>query len=111
MLNKVLWLFLSIHFLGSHLNFLPRSNRVSNTSFSGCLEFVSESHVPPSLDVCPSRHVTSLILPSLGVMPKIPTALHLPVAHIDDITRLIAIYNDTYKFAAYPNSIFAGICS
>ena len=44
---------------------------VSNTSFSGCLEFVSESRVPPSLDVCLSRHVISLILPSLGVMPRI----------------------------------------
>ena len=78
---------------------------VSNTSFSGCLEFVSESRVPPSLDVCPSRHIISLILPSLGVMLRIPTALHLPVAHIDDITRLIAICNNTYKFAAYPYSI------
>ena len=38
-------------------------------------------------------------------MLRIPTALHLPVAHIDNITRLIAICNDTYKFAAYPYSI------
>jgi len=43
---------------------------VSNTSFLGYLEFMSESHIPPSLDVCPSRHVISLILPSLGVIPR-----------------------------------------
>ena len=78
---------------------------VSNTSFSGCLEFVSESSVPPSLGVCPSRHIISLILPSLGVMLRIPNALHLPVAHTDDITRLIAICNKPYKFVAYPYSI------
>ena len=66
---------------------------------------MSESRVPLSLDVCPSRHIISLILPSLGVMLRKPTALHLPVAHIDDITRLIAIYNNTCKFAAYPYSI------
>jgi len=30
--------------------------------------------------------------------------LHLLVAHIDDITRLIAICNDTYKFVAYSYS-------
>ena len=34
-----------------------------------------------------------------------PTALHLPVAYIDDITKPIAICNNTYKFAAYPYSI------
>ena len=39
-------------------------------------------------------------------MLRIPTTLHLPVAHIDDITRLIAICNDIYKFAAYTYSIF-----
>jgi len=78
---------------------------VSSTSFLGCLEFVFESRVPPSLDVCPFRHVISLILSSLGVMPRIPTALHLSVAHIDDITRLIVICNDTYKFTAYTYSI------
>jgi len=78
---------------------------VSNTSLLGCLEFVSESHVPPSLDMCPSRHVISLILLSLGVMPRVPTALHLPIAHIDDITRLIVICNDTCKFVAYTYSI------
>ena len=79
----------------------------SDSSFSGCLEFVSESNVPSfkGLDVCPLRHVISLILSSLGVVPRIPTTLHLPVAHIDDITRSIAICNDTYKFAANPYNI------
>ena len=56
----------------------------SVSSFSGCLEFVPESNVPPSagINVCPPRHVISLILSLLGVMPRIPTALHLHVAHI-----------------------------
>jgi len=75
---------------------------LSNASFFGCLEFVSESNVPPSvgLDVCPSRRSIYLILLSLGVMPRVTTAFHLPVAYIDDIIRLIAICNDIYKFAA-----------
>ena len=30
-----------------------------------------------------------------------PTILHFLVAYIDDITRPIAIYNDTHKFAPY----------
>ena len=87
------------------LEFLTKVQQmISNTSCSGCLEFVSESHVPPSLDVRPPTHVISLILPSLGVMLRVQTALHFPVTHID-ITRLIAICNDTYKFTAYPYSI------
>jgi len=63
--------------------------------------------VPPSarVDACP-RHVISLIILSLGVMLKILTVLHLPVVHIDDITRPIVICNDTYKFAANPYSIW-----
>ena len=68
---------------------------------------MSESNASSSagLDVCP-RHVISLILPSLGVMHRIPTALHLPFAYIDDITtRLIAIYNDACKFTACSYSI------
>jgi len=35
-----------------------------------------------------------------------PTTLHLHVAYIDDITRPIAICNDTHKFVAYPYSTF-----
>jgi len=38
-------------------------------------------------------------------MPIVPAALHLPVARVDDITRPIAICNDTYKFVAYLYSI------
>ena len=74
----------------------------SASSFSGCLEFVSESNVPSSLDVCPPRRPTYLILPSLRVMSRVPTVLRLHIAQIDDITRPIAICNDTYKFVAYP---------
>ena len=33
-----------------------------------------------------------------------PTTLHFPVAYIDDITRPIAICNNTHKFVAYPYS-------
>ena len=38
-------------------------------------------------------------------MPRMPTALYLVIAHIDDITWLIVICNDAYKFIAYPYSI------
>ena len=41
-------------------------------------------------------------------MLRVPTTLHLPVACIDDITRSIAICNDTHKFAAYPYSTLQG---
>ena len=51
------------------------------------------------------RHHICLILPSLGVMHRVHVALHLPVAHIDNITRPIAICNDNYKFAANSDSI------
>ena len=37
----------------------------SASSFSGCLEFVCESNVLPSLDMCPPSHPTYLIPPSL----------------------------------------------
>jgi len=68
---------------------------------------VSESKVPPSLglDVCQPRHLIYLVLSSLGVMPRVSTALHLHVVDIDDITRPIVICNDTHKFAAYTYSI------
>jgi len=38
-------------------------------------------------------------------MPRVCTALHFPAAHIDDITKLIATGNDTYKFVAFLYSI------
>ena len=55
--------------------------------------------------MCHPRHPIYLILPSLGVTPRVLTALYLYVAHIDNITRLIAICNDTNKFAIYPHNI------
>jgi len=82
---------------------------VSNIcSFSGCLEFVSESNIFSSagLDVCHFRHPRYIIFSSLGIMLRVPTALHLPVTHIDDINRPIVIYNDIYKFVIYSYSIW-----
>ena len=63
------------------LEFLAKIQQIvfSASYFSDCLEFVSESNVPSSvgLDVCPLRHVISLILPSLGVMLSVgPKAFH-----------------------------------
>ena len=71
------------------------------------MEFVSESNVTlfVGFDVCQIRHLISLIFPLLGVILRVSTALHLPVVYIDDIIRSIAIYNDTYKFAAFSYSI------
>ena len=37
-------------------------------------------------------------------MPRVSTALHLPVA-FDDITKQLANYNDNYKFSACPYSV------
>jgi len=78
----------------------------SASSFTGHLELISESSLSlAKFDMCHPRHLISLILPSLGVMSREPTASHLFVAHIDDITRSIANCNNTYKFSAYPYSI------
>ena len=61
---------------------------VSSASFTGRLEFISESSLSlVEFDVCHPRHLISLILSSLGVMSRVPIALRLPVAHIDDISR------------------------
>jgi len=70
------------------LEFLAKIQQMisSASSFSSCLELVSESNVSLSLDVCPSRHLIYLIPPSLGVMRRVSTALYLPIAYIDDIT-------------------------
>jgi len=78
----------SVSFFTGHLNFIPESN-LSLAEFN----------------VCHPKHIIYLILLSLGVLLRVPTALHLCVAHIDNITRTLAICNDTYKFAAYPRSI------
>ena len=70
----------------------------SASSFSGCLEFVSEFNIPSfaGLDVCPPRHPRYTIFLFLRIIPRMPTTLHLHVAHIDDIARPVAICNDTY---------------
>ena len=44
-------------------------------------------------------------LPSLGVMPRVPIALHLSVAHDDDIIRQLANCDENYKFLVYPYSM------
>ena len=74
--------------------------------FTGCLEFVPMSSIPPleGLDVCPPRYPVYIIFPSLGVMLRMFTALYLSVAH-DNLTKQIAICNGNYKFAAYSYSI------
>ena len=41
----------------------------------------------------------------LGVMSRVPIALHLSIAHDDDITRHLAKCDENYKFAAYSYSI------
>ena len=76
-------------------------------SFTDCLEFVPKSSIPPleRLDVCHTRH-PYIFFPSLGVMPRVPTALHLSIAH-DDITRQLANCDENYKFYAYSYSMFA----
>jgi len=64
--------------------------------------------MPPSawLDACPPKQPKYILFLSLGIVPRVPTALHLSVALIDNITRPITIFNDTYKFVAYPYSIW-----
>jgi len=42
---------------------------------------------------------------SLGVMPKVPTALHLSVTHDDDITGQLTNCDENYKFSVYPYSL------
>ena len=76
---------------------------ISIASSSGCLEFISESNIHSSvgLDMCPPRHPRYIIFPYLGIMPRVPIALHLHVAHIGDIARPMVICSDTYKFVAY----------
>ena len=60
-----------------------------DSSFSVCLEFVSESNISPveGLDVCHLGHLIYLFFLSLGVMLRVSTVLHLFVAYDDDITR------------------------
>jgi len=68
----------------------------SVSSFTGRLDFIPEFNLSlADLIVSHPRHLIYLILMSLGVMPRVPTILYLPVAHINNITRPIAICNDT----------------
>jgi len=64
---------------------------------------VSKSSIPSleGLDVCHSRHHIYLFFSSLRVMRRIPTALHLHVAHDDDISRQLANCDVKYKFFLY----------
>ena len=78
---------------------------VFDCSFSGCLEMCPDSSVPLSEFVArPTRPPTCPILGSLKVMPRVSTALHLPVAH-DNITRQLSKDKDNYKLYACPYSI------
>jgi len=84
----------------------------SVSSFSEYLElFLDFSHLSVSLsdviplaisDVRPPRKLIYLFVLSLGVTPSEYDALHLLVTH-DEISKQIVIYNDDYKFAAYPH--------
>ena len=55
--------------------------------------------------MCPLRHPVYIMFPSLRVIPRVSTPLHLHIAHDDNLTRQIAICNDNYKFATYPYNI------
>ena len=55
--------------------------------------------------MCHPRHHIYLLFPSLGVMSRVLIALHLPIAHDDDITRQLANCDEKYKFFVYPYSI------
>ena len=72
--------------------------------FTKRLEFICESSLSLASSRC-DRHPIYLILPSFGIVPRVSTALHLHVEQINNITRPIAIYNDTCKFVAYPYNI------
>ena len=41
------------------------------------------------------------LFPILRVVPRVPTVLHLSVAHEDDITRQLANHDGNYKFSIY----------
>ena len=56
-------------------------------------------------DVCYSRHSIYPIFSSLCVIPRVLTALHLLIAHDDDITRQLVNCDDKYKFSVYPYSM------
>ena len=47
----------------------------------------------------------SLFFLSLGVMPRVPTTLHLHVARDDGITTQLANCNENDRFSLYPYSM------
>ena len=54
--------------------------------FSECLKMYPEYSIPLSEFVaCPTRHPTCLIFASLEIMPRVSTALHLPVTYNDTL--------------------------
>ena len=64
----------------------------STFSITGSLKFIPESNLSlAGFDVCYPRHPIYLFFPSLGVIIRVLTALHLYIAHDDDITRHLAI--------------------
>jgi len=68
------------------------------SSFTNYLEFVPEFSLSlTGFVVCHSRHLIYLFFPSLGVISRVLTALHLHVAH-DDITKQLANCDENYKF-------------
>ena len=78
------------------LEFLTMIHQVVfDFSFSGCLEMYSELNL--TIIVCCMSHQASAcpIFALLEVMPRVPSALYLPVAY-DDITKQLT--NDNYKY-------------
>jgi len=93
----ILWSFLPCHLLVSHQNYMIQQVVSSASSFTGCWEFLRESSLPlAGFDLCHPRHSIYLIFSSLGVMPRVPTALHLPVTH--DIIKKLANCKETINF-------------
>ena len=85
----------------SHLGSFAMIQHVfSNASyFTDCLEFILEFNLLlMGPDVCHPSHSIYLIFPSLGVMPRVPTALHLPITQDDEITRQLQIVMKTINF-------------
>jgi len=80
---------------------------LSSASFTSCLEFVPKSIISSleRLVVCPFRHPVYIISPPIGVLPRVPTVLHLHVALDDDFTRQLANCDENYKFLVFSCSI------
>ena len=77
----------------------------SASSFTDCLELIPESSLPLArLNVCHPRYHIYLLFLSLRVIPRVPTALHLHVAHDNDFTTKLVNCNENYKLYAYPYS-------